>query len=189
MAFLLDLWTLLVHFTHNKEANMGLEQRNQSKITYTPWAASMLDCVLQELENRVFPWVFMHREPIRSCHLRSCDPCMGFQPSDARASKMAGMLTQFDVLPPLEEWHINLEVGSQVYQLLKGFKQLWKATPWPDTTSYCTWEGFRTGFEKTLHQVVIAPYFLRGFSSLKASNFWLEDYELNTPSLYILNFT
>ena len=42
--------------------------------------------------------------------------------------KMAGMPTQFDVLPPLEEWHIDLEVGSQVYQLLKGFKQLRKAT-------------------------------------------------------------
>ena len=37
---------------------MGLEQRNKSKITYTPWAASMLDCVAQELENRVFPRVF-----------------------------------------------------------------------------------------------------------------------------------
>ena len=37
---------------------------------------------------------------------------------------MAVMATKFDVLPPLEEWDINLEVGSQVYQLLKGFKQL-----------------------------------------------------------------
>ena len=76
----------------------------------------------------------MHREP--------CDPCMGFQPSDARASKMAGMPTQFDVLSPLEEWHINLEVGSQVYQLLKGFKQLQKATPWPETTSSLHMGGF-----------------------------------------------
>ena len=49
------------------------------------------------------------------------------QPSDARASKMVEMPTRFEVLPPLEEWHINLEVGSQVYQLLEGFKQLWKA--------------------------------------------------------------
>ena len=142
MAFLMGLWTLLVHFTNNKEANTGLEQRNKSKITYTPWAANMLDCVLRELENRVFPRVFMHREPIQSCHLRSHDPHMSFQPSDARASKMAGMLTQFDVLPPLEEWHINLEVGSQVYQLLKGFKQLWKATLWPDTTSSSHMGGF-----------------------------------------------
>ena len=142
MAFLLGLWTLLVHFTNNKEANTGLEQRNRSKITYTPWAASMLDCILQELENRVFPWVFTHHEPIRSCHLKSCDPHMGLQPSDARASKMVGMPTQFDVLPPLEEWHINLEVGSQVYQLLKGFKQLQKVTPWPDTTSSLHMGGF-----------------------------------------------
>ena len=62
---------------------------------------------------------FMHREPIRSCHLGSRDLHVGFQSSDARASKMAGMPTQFEVLPSLEEWHINLEVGSQVYQLLQ----------------------------------------------------------------------
>ena len=121
---------------------MGLEQRNKSKITHAPWAASMLDCVAWELENRVFPQVFMHHEPIRSHHLRSCDPRVGFQSSDARASKMAGMPTQFDVLPPLEEWHINLEVGSQVYQLLKGFKLLQKATPRPDTTSSLHMGGF-----------------------------------------------
>ena len=48
---------------------------------------------------------------------------------------MVVMATQLDVLPPLEEWDINLEVGSQVYQLLKGFKQLQKVTLWPDTTS------------------------------------------------------
>ena len=142
MAFLLGLWTLLVQFTNNKEANTGLDQRNKSKTTYTPWAASMLDCVSQELENRVFPQVFVHREPIRSHHLRSHDSHVGFQPSDARASKMAGMVTQFDVLPPLEEWDINLEVGSQVYQLLKGFKQLQKATLWPDTTSSSHMGGF-----------------------------------------------
>ena len=121
---------------------MGLEQRNKSKITYTPWVASMVDCVAWELENRVFPQVFMHCEPIRSCHLESRDPRMDFQTSDARASKMAGMPTQFDVLPPLEEWHMDLEVGSQVYQLLKGFKQLREATLWPDTTSSLCVGGF-----------------------------------------------
>ena len=55
---------------------------------------------------------------------------------------MAVMETQFDVLPPLEEWDLNLEVGSQVYQLLKGFKQLQKATLWPDTTSSSHMGGF-----------------------------------------------
>ena len=88
----------------------------------------MLDCVAQELETRVFPRVFMHCGPIRGRHLRSSDPHASFQLSDARASKMAQMPTRFEVLPPLEEWHINLEVGSQVYQLLEGFKQLRKAT-------------------------------------------------------------
>ena len=102
----------------------------------------MLDCVAWELETRVFPLVFTHREPIRSHHLRSCDSHAGFQPSNARASKRVGMPTQFEVLPPLEEWHINLEVGSQVYQLLKGFKQFWKATLWPDTTSSSHMGGF-----------------------------------------------
>ena len=99
----------------------------------------MLDCVARELETRVFPWVFMHCEPIRSCHLMSRGPRVGFQPSDARASKMAGMPTQFEVLPPLEEWHINLEVGSQVYQHLKASS---KATLWPDTTSSSHMGGF-----------------------------------------------
>ena len=55
---------------------------------------------------------------------------------------MVGMATQFDVLPPLEEWDINLEVGSQVYQLLKGFKQLQKVTLWPDTMSSSHMGGF-----------------------------------------------
>ena len=48
---------------------------------------------------------------------------------------MVAEMTKFDVIPPLEEWHINLEVGSQVYQLLKGIKQLQKVTLWSDTTS------------------------------------------------------
>ena len=86
--------------------------------------------------------IFAHDKPIRRCCLRSHDLCMDFQPSDARASKMAVIVTQFDVLPPLEEWDINLEVGSQVYQLLKGFKQLQKATLWPDTMSSSHMGGF-----------------------------------------------
>ena len=65
---------------------MGLEQRNKSKITYTPWAASMLDCISRELENRVFPWFFMHHGPIRSHRLRSHDSHVGFQQSDVKAS-------------------------------------------------------------------------------------------------------
>ena len=78
----------------------------------------MLDCVAWELENRVFPQVFTHCEPIRSRHLGSHDPHADFQTSDARASKMVGMSTQFDVLPPLEEWHLDLEVGSLSVSLL-----------------------------------------------------------------------
>ena len=56
---------------------------------------------------------------------------------------MAGVTTKFEVLPPLEEWHLDLEVGSQVYQLLVGFKQLQKATLWPDTMSLLHRGGFQ----------------------------------------------
>ena len=56
---------------------------------------------------------------------------------------MAGIPTRFEVLPPLEEWHLNLEVGSQIYQLLAGFKQLQKATLWPDTMSLLHRGGFQ----------------------------------------------
>ena len=55
---------------------------------------------------------------------------------------MAAVTTKLDVLPPLEEWDINLEVGSQVYQLLKGFKQLREVTLWSDTTSSLHMRGF-----------------------------------------------
>ena len=68
---------------------------------------------------------------------------MSFYPSDTIASKMAGITTRFEVLPPLEEWHLNLEVGSQVYELLEGFKQLQKATLWPDTMSLLHRGGFQ----------------------------------------------
>ena len=55
---------------------------------------------------------------------------------------MAVMATKLDVISPLEEWDINLEVGSQVYQLLKGFKQLQDATLWFDNTSLSNMGGF-----------------------------------------------
>ena len=76
---------------------------------------------------------------------------------------MAGITTRFEVLPPLEEWHLNLEVGSQVYELLEGFKQIRKATLWPDTMSLLHRGGFRTEFKKALPQVVTAPHLARGF--------------------------
>ena len=52
------------------------------------------------------------------------------------------MATKFDVLPPLEEWDINLEVGSQVYQLLTGFKQLWEVILLSGNTSLLHIGGF-----------------------------------------------
>ena len=55
---------------------------------------------------------------------------------------MVAMATKLDVLPPLEEWDINLEVSSQVYQLLKGFKQLQDATLWSDNMSLSNMGGF-----------------------------------------------
>ena len=55
---------------------------------------------------------------------------------------MAVMATKLDVIPALEEWDINLGVGSLVYQLLKGFKQLWDATLWSDNMSLSNMGGF-----------------------------------------------
>ena len=55
---------------------------------------------------------------------------------------MAVATTKFDVPPPLEEWDFNLEVGSQVFQLLKGCRQLQGVTPWSDTTSSSHMGGF-----------------------------------------------
>ena len=55
---------------------------------------------------------------------------------------MAVMATKLDVIPPLEGWDINLEVSSQVYQLLKGFKQLLDMTLWSDNTSLSNMGGF-----------------------------------------------
>ena len=62
---------------------------------------------------------------------------------------MAGIPTRFEVLPPLEEWHLNLEVGSQVYQLLEGFKKLRKATLWPDTTFLLHRGGFQNRVQES----------------------------------------
>ena len=55
---------------------------------------------------------------------------------------MAAIATKSDVTPPIEEWDINLEVSSQVYQLLKGFKQLLEANLWLDSTSLMSMGGF-----------------------------------------------
>ena len=55
---------------------------------------------------------------------------------------MAVMATKLDVLPPLEEWDINLEVSNKAYQLLKGSKQLWDTTLWSDNTSLLNMGGF-----------------------------------------------
>ena len=54
---------------------------------------------------------------------------------------MAAMATKLDVIPPLEEWDINLKVSSQVYQLLKGFKQLRDANLCFDNTSLSSLGG------------------------------------------------
>ena len=62
---------------------------------------------------------------------------------------MVGITTKFEVLPPLEEWHLNLEVGSQVYELLEGFKQLRKATLWPDTMSLLLSGGFQNWVQES----------------------------------------
>ena len=87
VAFLLGLWTLLVQFANKREANMGLEPRKNQKPLTLLEQPSCLTVSRGELENRVFQWVFVHREPIRRCHLRSHNSLVGFQQSDVRASQ------------------------------------------------------------------------------------------------------
>ena len=86
VAFLLGLWTLLVQFANTREANTGLEQRNKSKLLTLLGQPSCLTVSHGKLKNRVFPWVFVHREPIRRRHLRSHDSHVGFLQSAVRAS-------------------------------------------------------------------------------------------------------
>ena len=103
---------------------------------------------------------------------------------------MAGIPTRFEVLPPLEEWHLNLEVGSQVYQLLEGFKQLRKATLWPDTTSLLHRGGFQNRVqESTPPGCYSSTPVKEGFPPPQASNSHLAGYERNNLVPYVLSFT
>ena len=55
---------------------------------------------------------------------------------------MVVMASKSDVIPPLEEWDINLEVSSQVYQLPKDCKQLQEANLWLDNVPLMSMGGF-----------------------------------------------
>ena len=130
-----------------------------------------------------------HGGPIRSRHWRSRDLCASFYPSDTIASKMAGITTRFEVLPPLEEWHLNLEVGSQVYELLEGFKQLQKAPLWPDTTSLLHRGGFQNRVRENTPPGCYSSTSGKGVFSTPVCNLHLGEYEHNNLSSYILSFT
>ena len=132
---------------------------------------------------------FMHGRPIRSCHLRSRDPHASFYPSDIIASKMAEITTRFEVLPPLEEWHLNLEVGSQVYELLEGFKQLQKATLWPDTTSLLHRGGFQNRVRENTPPGCYSSTSGKRVFSTPVRNLHLGEFECNNLLPYILSFT
>ena len=125
------------------------------------------------------PTGFTHGGPIRSHHLRSCDPHVSFYPSDVKASKMAGITTKFEVLPPLEEWHLYLEVGSQVYELLEGFKQLQKATLWPDTTSLLHRGGFQNRLRENTPPGCYSSTSGKRVFSTPVRNLHLGEYERN----------
>ena len=122
---------------------------------------------------------FTHHGPIRSCHLRSHDLHASFYPSDVKASKMAGITTKFEVLPPLEEWHLNLEVGSQVYELLEGFKQLQKATLWLDTTSLLHRGGFQNRVRENTPPGCYSSTSGKRVFSTSVRNLHLGEYERN----------
>ena len=55
---------------------------------------------------------------------------------------MVAMVSKSDVIPLLEEWDINLEVSSQVYQLPKDCKQLQEANLWLDNAPLMSMGGF-----------------------------------------------
>ena len=95
---------------------------------------------------------------------------------------MAGITTRFEVLPSLEEWHLNLEVGSQVYELLEGFKQLQKATLWPDTTSLLHRGGFQNRVRENTPPVCYSSTPGKRVFSTPTRNLHLEGYEYNYPS-------
>ena len=159
------------------------------KFTYTPSTAIALGGISREVEYRVFPWVFAHSGPIRSHHLGSRDPHASFYPSDTIASKMAGITTRFEVLPPLEEWHLNLEVGSQVYELLEGLKQLRKAILWPDTTSLLHRGGFQNGVHESTPPGCYSSTSGQRVLSSPVRNLHLGEYECNNLSPSILSFS
>ena len=55
---------------------------------------------------------------------------------------MVVMLIKSDVIPPLEEWDINLEVSSQVYWLPKDCKQLQEVNLQLDNAPLMSMGGF-----------------------------------------------
>ena len=100
---------------------------------------------------------------------------------------MAGITTRFEVLPPLEEWHLNLEVGSQVYELLEGFKLLQKATLWPDTMSLLLRGGFQNRVRESTPPGCCSSTPLKRVFSTPVHNFHLEEYEHHYLSPYVLS--
>ena len=135
------------------------------------------------------PAGFTHSGPIRSRHLGSRDPRTSFDPSDTIASKMVGITTRFEVLPPLEEWHLNLEVGSQVYELLEVLKQLRKAILWPDTTSLSHRGGFQNGVRESTPSGCYSSTSGQRVLSSPVRNLHLGEYERNNLSPGILSFS
>ena len=113
---------------------------------------------------------FTHGRPIRSHHLRSRDPHTSFYRSDAKASKMVG-------------------IGSQVYELLEGFKQLQKATLWPDTMSLLHRGGFQNRVPENTPPGCYSSTSGKRVFSTPVRNLHLGEYECNNCLPYILSFT
>ena len=101
---------------------------------------------------------------------------------------MARITTRFEVLPPLEEWHLNLEVGSQVYELLEGFKQLRKATLWPDTMSLLHRGGFQDRVRESTPPGCYSSTSGKRVLSTRVHNLHLEEYGRDNLLPSILSF-
>ena len=118
-----------------------------------------------ELENKVFPRVFMHCEPIRSHHLRSLDSHMSFSQVMQEHLRWQGYQPNLRSFHP---WRSGILIWRYVAKFISYLKALSNFGKQPYSLTlcpYCTGEGSRIGFKKALPQVVTTPHRARGFSS------------------------
>ena len=127
--------------------------------------AIILGGVLRELENKVFPWVFTHCEPIRSHHLRSCDSYASFSQVMQELPRWQGYQPNSRFFHPWRSGILIWRYVAKFISYLKALSNFGKQPYGLTLHPYCTGEGFKIRFKKVLPQVVTTPHRVRGFSS------------------------